>query len=38
VNVAAEYEDCRRLAIERGVPLKEIMEAARATAVKSMEE
>jgi len=37
VNVSAEYEDCKRLAIEKGVPLKEVMEAARATAVRSME-
>ena len=29
VNVAPEYEDCRRAALERGVPLKEVMQAAR---------
>jgi len=28
VNIAPEYEDCRRLALERGVPLKEVMSAA----------
>jgi hypothetical protein len=27
-NVAPEYEDCRRLALERGVPLKLVMQAA----------
>lgn len=30
VNAAPEYEDCRRVALERGVPLKEVMDAARA--------
>lgn len=29
VNAAPEYEDCRRLAVERGVPLKEVMLAAQ---------
>ena len=28
VNYAAEYEDCRRIALERQVPLKSVMEAA----------
>jgi uncharacterized protein (TIGR00299 family) protein len=28
LNIAPEYEDCRRLALERGVPLKEVMSAA----------
>jgi len=28
VNIAPEYEDCRRLALEQGVPLKEVMAAA----------
>jgi len=32
VNIAPEYEDCRRLALERGVPLKEVMSAAIASA------
>ncbi len=31
-NLAPEYEDCRRLAEESGVPLKEVMEAALARA------
>jgi pyridinium-3,5-bisthiocarboxylic acid mononucleotide nickel chelatase len=30
VNAAPEYEDCRRAALERGVPLKEVMQAAQA--------
>ena len=30
LNAAPEYEDCRRLALERGVPLKEVMQAAQA--------
>jgi pyridinium-3,5-bisthiocarboxylic acid mononucleotide nickel chelatase len=29
VNVAPEYEECRRLAVERAVPLKEVMLAAQ---------
>jgi hypothetical protein len=30
LNVAPEYEDCRRLATEKGVPLKQVMLAAQA--------
>lgn len=30
VNAAPEFEDCRRVALERGVPLKEVMQAAQA--------
>ena len=30
VNAAPEFDDCRRLAEERSVPLKEVMQAARA--------
>ena len=29
VNLSPEYEDCKRLALEKGVPLKEIFEEAR---------
>jgi hypothetical protein len=29
VNAAPEFEDCRRLADERSVPLKEVMQAAQ---------
>ena len=32
VNLAPEYEDCRRLAESSGVPLKEVIEAASAAA------
>jgi uncharacterized protein (DUF111 family) len=32
VNIAPEYEDCRRLALEQRVPLKEVMAAAIAAA------
>ena len=31
-NCAPEFEDCRRLAIEHGVPLKTVMQAALAAA------
>jgi hypothetical protein len=30
LNVAPEYEDCRRLATEKGVPLKQVIMAAQA--------
>ncbi|HEY6290376.1 MAG TPA: nickel pincer cofactor biosynthesis protein LarC [Terriglobia bacterium] len=30
LNASPEYEDCRRVALERGVPLKEVMQAAQA--------
>ncbi len=30
LNAAPEYEDCRKAALERGVPLKEVMQAAQA--------
>lgn len=30
INAAPEYDDCRRVARERSVPLKDVMEAARA--------
>jgi hypothetical protein len=30
LNVAPEYEDCQRLASEKGVPLKQVMMAAQA--------
>jgi uncharacterized protein (DUF111 family) len=29
VNLSPEYEDCKRLALERGIPLKEIFEEAK---------
>jgi uncharacterized protein (TIGR00299 family) protein len=32
VNLAPEYEDCRRLALETGQPLKEVYAAAQAAA------
>jgi uncharacterized protein (TIGR00299 family) protein len=32
INVSPEYEDCKRAALERNVPLKEVMEEARAAA------
>lgn len=37
VNLAPEYEDCRRLAEESGVPLKEVIEAAAARAREAQE-
>jgi uncharacterized protein (TIGR00299 family) protein len=30
VNVAPEYEDCRRIAVEKGLPLKQVMDTVRA--------
>jgi pyridinium-3,5-bisthiocarboxylic acid mononucleotide nickel chelatase len=34
INVAPEYDDCKRLALEKGVPLKDVMELARVAASK----
>jgi hypothetical protein len=34
-NVAPEFEDCRRLASERGVPLKLVHQAALAAALRA---
>jgi len=33
INVSPEYEDCKRLALERKIPLKEVFEEARRLAV-----
>jgi len=33
INVSPEYEDCKRAALERKVPLKEVMEEVRAAAL-----
>jgi uncharacterized protein (TIGR00299 family) protein len=33
VNLSPEYEDCKRLALERGVPLKEVFEEAKRVAL-----
>jgi uncharacterized protein (TIGR00299 family) protein len=32
MNISPEYEDCKRLAIERNVPLKDVMAAAQSAA------
>ncbi len=36
VNAEPEYEDCRRLAIEKGLPLRVVMETARAAAMEGL--
>jgi len=36
LSVTPEYEDCRRAACEKGVPLKEVMEEARRAARESL--
>jgi uncharacterized protein (TIGR00299 family) protein len=33
INLSPEYEDCKRLALEKGVPLKEIFEDARKESI-----
>jgi uncharacterized protein (TIGR00299 family) protein len=33
VNLSPEYEDCKRLALEKGIPLKQIFEEAKRVAV-----
>jgi pyridinium-3,5-bisthiocarboxylic acid mononucleotide nickel chelatase len=34
INVSPEYEDCKRVAIEKKVPLKEVIEEVRAAALR----
>ncbi|HXN86085.1 MAG TPA: nickel pincer cofactor biosynthesis protein LarC, partial [Candidatus Binataceae bacterium] len=36
-TVTPEYDDCRRISLERGVPLKTVMEDVRAAAVASLD-
>ncbi len=36
INVAPEYEDCKRLALEQKIPLKEVMEQARLAAANTL--
>jgi pyridinium-3,5-bisthiocarboxylic acid mononucleotide nickel chelatase len=36
-NLAPEYEDCRRIAVEHGVPLKNVMQEAIRTYLQSLE-
>jgi uncharacterized protein (DUF111 family) len=33
VNVSPEYEDCKRLALEKGLALREVMEEAQVVAL-----
>jgi pyridinium-3,5-bisthiocarboxylic acid mononucleotide nickel chelatase len=33
VNLSPEYEDCKRLALENGIPLKEVFEEAKRVAI-----
>jgi uncharacterized protein (DUF111 family) len=33
VNLSPEYDDCRRLALEKGIPLKEVFEEAKRVAL-----
>lgn len=37
VNLTPEYEDCKRIAIKQGIPLKDIFEEAQKTAIKWFE-
>jgi len=29
INISPEYEDCKRVALEKGVPLKKVIEKVR---------
>ncbi len=33
INLTPEYDDCKRLALEKGIPLKRVLEEAKAAAV-----
>jgi uncharacterized protein (DUF111 family) len=37
VNVAPEYEDCRKLATEKGIPLKQVLMAAQFAFARSVQ-
>ena len=34
VNVTPEYDDCKRAALEQGVPLKQVIETVRALSIR----
>jgi uncharacterized protein (TIGR00299 family) protein len=36
VNIAPEYEDCRRVALEKGLPLKQVMDTVRMLAIEKL--
>jgi uncharacterized protein (TIGR00299 family) protein len=36
VNIAPEYEDCRRVALEKGLPLKQVMDTVRMQAIEEL--
>lgn len=38
INVSPEYDDCRRAAAEKNIPLKEVMEKARSTCLSHLNE
>lgn len=35
VNIAPEYDDCKRVALEHGIPLKSVLDQVKATALKN---
>ncbi|MGB9627850.1 MAG: nickel insertion protein, partial [Thermodesulfobacteriota bacterium] len=37
VNLSPEYEDCKRIAVKKGIPLKDVFEEARKVAMKWFE-
>jgi uncharacterized protein (DUF111 family) len=37
VNLSPEYDDCKRLALEKGIPIKEVFEEARTEALAAKE-
>jgi hypothetical protein len=38
INLTPEYDDCKRLALEKGLPLKKIIDDVRAAALKDIQD
>jgi hypothetical protein len=38
INLTPEYDDCKRLALEKGLPLKKVLDDVRAAALKDIQD